>query len=141
MTLPLPCSALGILALGFFGILSAGCGGPHSAKVTGQVTLDDQPLTKGDVSFHPADGKGAVAIGAINAEGKYSLSTGTDAGLAPGSYVATVVATEEIKPTRPNEESIFKPITPNKYGTTANSDLKFDVKAGANDIPLKLKSK
>ena len=82
-----------------------------------------------------------MATGSIDSHGKYVLSTGTDAGLAPGAYIARVVATDEIKPTRPNDESLFKPITPSKYGNTETSDLRFDIKAGANDIPLKLKSK
>lgn len=127
------------LLLGCLALL-AGCGGPNAGKVSGLVTLDDKPLTKGDVSFHPADGKGAVAYGSINAEGRYELGTGTDAGLTPGSYVATVSVTEEIKSPRPNEESSFKQLMPAKY-TTTSSDLKFEVKAGANDIPLKLTSK
>jgi hypothetical protein len=32
------------------------------------------------------------------------------------------------------------PITPAKYGNTATSDLKVEVKAGKNDVPLALQS-
>jgi hypothetical protein len=130
----------GSLVLGFLSI-TAGCGGPHAAKVGGVVTLDGQPLTKGDVAFHPADGKGAVATGSINGQGHYELSTGTDQGLTPGAYLATVLATEEIPPARPGDAPGFRPTTPGKYGMPSTSGLKVDVAAGTNDIPLKLTSK
>jgi hypothetical protein len=123
------------------GAFIAGCGGPNAAKVSGQVTLDDQPLTSGTVTFHPQSGNGAVAYGQIDAQGRYELSTGSDAGLAPGPYVATVLATEEIPATRANEESTFKPTTPARYNNIETSGLKFEVKAGRNDLPLALTSR
>jgi hypothetical protein len=120
---------------------AAGCSG-SAATVTGTVTLDGQPLTKGDVSFHP-DGAGAApAYGQIDSSGRYTLSTGTEAGLAPGNYVAVVVATKD--PPQPYDKTGAEippiPITPGKYGNVATSDLKVQVKPGKNDVPLALDS-
>jgi hypothetical protein len=117
----------------------AGCSG-SAASVSGTVTLDGQPLTKGDVSFHPDGGSGAPAYGQIDAQGRYSLSTGTEAGLAPGAYTAVVVATKDPPQLydKTGAEIPPIPITPGKYGSTTTSDLKVQVKPGKNDIPLAL---
>lgn len=121
---------------------AAGCSGPNAASVTGTVTLDGQPLTTGNVSFYPDGGSGAPAYGQIDANGRYSLSTGTDAGLAPGKYIAVVVATKD--PPQPYDATGSEvppiPITPARYGNVQTSDLRFDVKAGNNDISLALQS-
>lgn len=56
------------LALG----LSAGCsGGEAVGTVTGQVTLDGQPMKKGLIRFVPADGKSS-GVGADVVDGKYT---------------------------------------------------------------------
>jgi hypothetical protein len=121
---------------------AAGCSGPNAASVSGTVTLEGQPLTTGNVSFYPDGGGGAPAYGQIDSSGRYSLSTGSDAGLAPGKYVAVVVATKE--PPQPYDATGAEippiPITPAKYGNTQTSDLRVDVKAGKNSIPLALQS-
>lgn len=124
-------------------VASSGCSGPNAASVSGNVTLDGQPLTTGSVSFHPdGGGGGAPAYGQIDSSGNYSLSTGTDAGLAPGKYVAVVVATKEPPQLydKTGAEIPPIPITPAKYGSTTTSDLRVDVKAGKNEVPLALQS-
>lgn len=119
----------------------ASCGGKNAAKVSGAVTLDGKPLASGSVTFHPADGKGAIAYGQINAQGHYELTTGTEAGLTPGAYVATVVATEPVPPASPADEATFRTVTPERYGNAKTSDFKIDVKAGQNDVPLAMRSR
>lgn len=118
----------------------AGCSGGNAATVSGVVTLDGQPLTTGNVSFYPDGGDQAPAYGQIDAQGRYSLSTGTDEGLAPGKYVAVVVATKDPPQAYDAQGSEIPPIpiTPIKYGNTATSDLKVEVNAGDNEIPLAL---
>ncbi len=120
-------------------LAAVGCGG-SAASVSGLVTMDGQPLTTGNVSFYPAGSEGAPAYGQIDAGGRYALSTGSEAGLAPGEYVAVVVATKEpaqaLDATGAENPPI--PITPTKYGNVATSDLKVQVKAGKNDVPLAL---
>jgi hypothetical protein len=121
---------------------ATGCFGPNAASVSGTVTLDGQPLAGGNVSFHPDGGSGAPAYGQSDANGRYSLSTGSDTGLAPGMYVAVVVATKE--PPQPYDAKGGEippiPITPAKYADVSTSDLRVEVKAGRNDIPLALQS-
>lgn len=65
----------GVIALG------AGCGGttppetvPHvpAAKIVGKVTLDNIPLTVGEVLFQSEDGKSVM--GAIDKDGEYSVN-------------------------------------------------------------------
>ncbi len=129
-------SAFALLVITLF---TLGCA-KHAAQVSGTVTLDGKPLTSGTVTFHPAAGLGAPAYGQIDAQGCYELSTGTGAGLTPGSYVATVVANEAMPTRSPTEEVQFKLLTPEKYGSTELSDLKVEVQPGANDVPLALKS-
>lgn len=120
----------------------AGCSGPNVASVSGTVTLDGQPLTTGMVSFYPDGGNGAPASGSIDSSGNYSLSTGTDVGLALGKYVAIVVATKD--PPQPYDKTGAEippiPITPGKYASTNTSDLHVEVKAGKNTVPLALQS-
>lgn len=120
-------------------VVLSGCS-PNAATVTGTVTLDGQPLKMGDVSFHPASGNGAVAYGKIDGSGKYVVSTGDETGLAPGQYAVTVVATEAIAEPTGNVEVIPKVLTPLKYNTPETTDIKVEVKQGANDIPIELKS-
>ena len=123
-------------------LIAVGCGGPHAASVSGTITLDGQVLPTANVSFHPDGGTGAPAYGQSDASGRYSLSTGTDAGLEPGKYVAVVVATKDPPQAYDAKGSEIPPIpiTPAKYADTATSDLKIEVKAGKNDIPLALQS-
>ncbi len=119
----------------------AGCSGA-AASVSGTVTLDGQPLTTGNVSFYPDGDVGAPAYGQIDAQGRYSLKTGSEAGLAPGGYTVVVLATKD--PPEPYDKTGAEnppiPITPGKYGRVETSDLKVQVKAGGNDIPLALQS-
>jgi hypothetical protein len=130
--------ATGVLAASFLG-----CSGPNAASVSGSVTLDGQPLTTGMVGFYPDGGESAPANGQIDASGNYSLSTGTAVGLAPGKYIAIVVATKD--PPQPYDKTGAEippiPITPAKYGNTNTSDLRVEVKPGKNTIPLALRSK
>ena len=117
-----------------------GCSDSLGAKVSGVVTLDDKPLTTGHVAFVPKAGSGTIGNGQIDGSGNYVIQTGTSAGLAPGAYTATVVATEPIPESGGNVEVVPKLLTPAKYSSDSTSDLHVEVKPGNNDIPLKLKS-
>ena len=72
-------------------ILIVGCSGGGS--VSGTVTLNGQPLTRGTVTFHPT-GSGPAGIGTIGADGRYEVLVGKDKALPAGDYVVTVDATE-----------------------------------------------
>jgi hypothetical protein len=116
--------------------LLAGCGGGKglTAKVSGKVTLDNQPLTKGDVTFSPTTPDGQIAYGTIDSSGNYTLKTGGDTGIKPGEYEVSVRATGE----PPASDKPPPLLTPEKYADPKKSGWKFTVKAGSNtfDLPM-----
>jgi hypothetical protein len=129
--------------LGAIAIVS-GCSG--SGSVSGRVTLNDQPLTSGTVTFHPT-GTGPAGIGTIGPDGRYQVSVGKDKSLPPGDYLVTVEATEAVSSGEwpatkgpPPPPKAPKRITPAKYADRGTTDLKFTVKSGENKIDLVLKS-
>ena len=115
-----------------------GCGGPTEPKrqyadVTGKVTYKTQPVTKGQVLFQPPTG--AVAAGQIKSDGTYSLKG------VIGPNTVTIVDRAEMGQTdvnKPETRQMPKSSIPEIYGTPS-SNLKFDVKAGANKADFDLK--
>ena len=116
-----------------------GCGG-NPATVTGIVTIDGEPLERGKVGFTPLSG-GLKAIGKIESNGNYELSTNRESGLQVGEYLATVISTEpgvmdpDGGPPMPG-----KSLIPKRYGRVRTSDLSFSVKGGSNTIDIALSS-
>jgi len=125
------CCVVGLLLL-------AGCGS-KVATVSGKVTLDGKPLTKGDVAFY-AGGAAALATGSIDSSGNYTLRTGTDRGLTPGNYQVTIVANDIVEPTTEFAPLMPKLITPAKYSSASTSGLTAEVKAGSNTHNFDLQS-
>jgi len=107
----------------------------------GNVTLNNEPLTRGLVTFHPIDG-GAVSYGHIGPNGHYQAQTGSKPGLAPGEYIVTVAANEP--PADDPEDGTLAPpsplLTPAKLARPETSNLRVQVSAGQTtyDIPLKI---
>jgi hypothetical protein len=132
------CMTRNLLIAGLLLFAVAGCGGSQG-RVSGQVTLDGQPLTKGDISFSPV-ADGVVASGQIDSGGNYSLKVGTSAAIPPGSYRVTVVAVEPVAPTPEHPEPLPTLLTPKKYNNPATSELSAEVKAGSNTFNFDLKS-
>jgi hypothetical protein len=123
-------------ALFLLGVLFlVGCGG-NPATVSGKVTLDGQPLTKGDISFYAAGS--ACANGQIDASGNYSLHTGTDEGLQPGTYQVAIVANDILMPTQPYGSPIPKLITPPQYSNVTTSGFTAEVKPGKNTFNFEM---
>lgn len=116
-----------------------GCGGNGLATVSGEVTLDSKPLATGQVVFNPL-GKQPTAIGHIQSNGTYRLSTGRETGVAPGEYIVTVQAREPtLEPTdNTSGPRTGKLLTPEEYGSAQTTPLRFTVEPGSNefDIPL-----
>lgn len=129
---------LGIVAAGLM-LAMVGCGG-NPASVSGVVTLDGQSLDRGKVSFTPVSG-GLKAIGVIQADGSYVLSTNRESGLQIGEYLVTVTALEPSVPD-PNggPPRPGKHITPRHYSNVNKSGLRFSVEKGSNSIDLELSS-
>ena len=136
----------GMLLLGMLCVLIAGCGdGPSAVRVTGQVTLDDQPLANADVSFQPVSGgasKGVPgAFGATDSSGNYSLKTSTKPskdGAVPGEYVVRIT----LKGNEEDDSGLAKSKGPQLPLEAGDGSLTFEVPGeGAEAADFHLKSK
>ncbi|MDX1928798.1 MAG: carboxypeptidase-like regulatory domain-containing protein [Pirellulaceae bacterium] len=141
-----------LVIIGLSLCVQPGCGGPSDqpelGQVTGTVTLDGQPLVGVAVVFQPDNGR--PARGMTDAQGKYELiyirqTKGTKVGpnrveIAPseeGEAEESETPDEEAKSaTKPSKSG--KPKVPARYNV--QSELKEDVKPGANTIDFKLVS-
>ena len=126
----------GAIPAALIALAVAGCGGGLH-PVRGTVTLDDgTPVTKGLVVFERVDGGPPVtARGDIKGDGSYELSTNKPGdGVPPGRY--KVVLNSMDLSDVPDEQKELPYDT--KYLSPRTSDLEFEVKAGPNDIPIRL---
>jgi hypothetical protein len=78
-------------------VLLPGCGtSVKTVPVSGKVTLDNQPLTGGQVTLVPtttpekADAAAVFMVGTIDSSGTYKISTGGKDGAPVGKYKVTV---------------------------------------------------
>jgi hypothetical protein len=123
------------------GGLVSGCSrSSQESQVSGQVLLDGNRIGPGSVVFSPvADGK--PAIGSIESDGSYSVSTSHEVGLGAGKYKVTVSIREvpqNVK--RGDRPPPGKPLIPEKYEDSATSGLEYDIAPGRNTIDIELKS-
>jgi hypothetical protein len=123
-----------------------GCGSGLS-QVSGQVTLDGQPLRGGKdgarvtVQFQPADGAGVTAVGLADENGNYEIATGSQEGIPPGEYLVTCSASEVIRSSNPSAQPAFRQLADPKYANATTSGLKFMVQAGRNEFDIPLESR
>ncbi len=122
----------------------AGCG-DSMASVAGKVTLNGEPLAssesvRGTVYFFPEGGAGTAAVGLLNREGKYSLSTGSRLGVNPGAYAVTISASELIPSKIPGEAPGGRAITPRRYSNPSQSGFRVEVAPGANEFDFALEA-
>jgi hypothetical protein len=71
------------LCLAFALSLLVGCSGDGRRAVTGEVTLDGEPVNGGSIVFLPAGGEGSKGAAEI-IDGKYAIPSAQ--GLQPGNY-------------------------------------------------------
>ncbi len=121
---------------------AAGCGGAYDSSVSGEVSLDGNPVQTGAVAFMPESG-GPTAYAQIDSAGRYDVYTGKEVGLTAGSYGVTVVSRE--RPAMEYSKLGGPPppgrmLTPPWYAVAQFSPLKFQVKPGKNEINLELNS-
>lgn len=123
-------------------VLLAGCGHTNEAYVTGNVTLDGEPLrsepqVRALVVFHPTSG-GVVASGNLDENGEYKIVAGSKNTIVPGSYIVTVSAMRKTPAERIGDPPKANRITPAKYARSHNSPFKAEVVAGTNEFDFDL---
>jgi hypothetical protein len=114
-------------------LLFAGCsGGARTGTVSGNVTVDGQPLADGTISFNPIDGNTPTSGGKIT-NGSYSVEvpTGAQKIIISAQKVTGSRAAYEGDPNSPRI-NITAEILPKKYSEAATTELTLDVKRGSN---------
>jgi len=130
--------------IGLFCMLCVGCGS-DLATVTGTVTLDGQPLAgsdmlRGTVQFSPEDGHGTKAVGYVDGNGHYDLTSGSRVGVLPGNYLVTISANQIIPSKTPGGAPSGRLVTPARYADPKNSGFKAEVGRGRNTFDYALTS-
>jgi hypothetical protein len=111
--------------------------------VEGQITYQGKALTKGSLIFKADAAKGNATKhqphGAIDASGRYKVTTHPRDGAPPGWYKVGVVVTEPSDPKNPY--SVPRSLIPEKFNNAEESGLTLEVRAnapaGAYDLQLK----
>jgi hypothetical protein len=120
---------------------TAGCSrSSQESQVSGSVSLDGKQIGPGIIVFAP-EGSGTPAIGPIDDDGDYSVSTSHEVGLSAGKYKVGVSIREvpaNVK--RGDRLPPGKLLIPEKYEDSATSGLEYDVAPGSNTIDIELKS-
>jgi hypothetical protein len=121
-----------------FTLSFAGCGkqGLTTIPVQGQVTFKGNPLTNAEIAFHPsklyADGPNRIAVGKLDAEGRYKLSTVTHGdGIQPGEYGVVIVPREGGRVIDAGENEPVSQI-PRMYSLISTTPLKATIPADAS---------
>lgn len=119
-----------------------GSGGPEMARVSGKVTYQGKPLTKGTISFISADPNGTNANSVIGPDGSYSLqTTNPNDGAVVGEYRVIV---SDVDPNALNTAAPGEPVKkqeraiPEKYEKPDTSGLTRKVVSGSNTFDIAL---
>lgn len=138
------CKCMRTALLGIACIMFVGCGS-DLATVSGTVTMDGRPLAgsehlRGTVSFLPVGGHGTAAIGYLDENGAYKLSSGSRVGVLPGKYMVSVSATEIIPAKIPGEAPSGRAASPARYADAEKSGFTAEVVRGRNTFDYALLS-
>lgn len=118
----------------------AGCGPRELAPLTGNVTLDGQPLPTAIVTFFSV-ADGSSGYGSVDDDGSYVARTGSQPGLKPGEYRISVVAYQPEVITDRAREKAPKAITPPRYGDPETSGLSYTLPPSGGKFAIELTSK
>jgi hypothetical protein len=119
----------------------AGCNrGPKMVPVTGKVIYNGHPLEFGVVMFQPPSGQ--PAQGKIQPDGTFKLSTyRLNDGVVVGKHKVRVACYESMRPGTvkgPGEQSLGKPLVPEKYTLFDASGLTADVDENHKEFTFEL---
>ena len=119
-----------------------GCSGSDSLVVVkGKVTVDDSPANGALVMFHDDGNPIAVTPSGVVAEdGSFTLSSGLEEGIAPGTYTVTIIWPDPTVETTPQDMmqgliADAPDLLKGEYGAKSTSTLKAEVKASTIEIP------
>jgi hypothetical protein len=117
-----------------------GCSSRTTASVHGKVTLDGLPLDDATISFVPTAGGQRQSAWTTIKNGEYAILDKDGLGTGPFRVEIRALRPTGEKP-NPNEPTMIpsKEIIPARYNS--NSELKTEIKAGANAADFALKSK
>ncbi|WP_417386336.1 carboxypeptidase regulatory-like domain-containing protein [Gimesia sp.] len=122
-------------------LMLTGCGnsGPDLATVTGNITLDGQPVADARVEFSPSEGR--TSVGTTNADGVYELQFSIDRAGAMIGHHSVKITTERAatggeggEPLVPGSKELLPPVYNSKSRLTA------EVSPGENTIDFSLQS-
>jgi hypothetical protein len=125
--------------------LIVGCGEsiefPETFPVSGKVTYKGEPVPKGTITFQPDEGQ--AAVGEIQSDGTYKLSTfGEGDGALPGHHRVFVIANTADPTKIPGSSPGWKPpkdLVPKKYNKLETSGLQANVEKGPTEVDFDLK--
>ena len=124
-------------------LIGCGDGGPQIVPVTGVVTYKDKPIAKINVMFVPSDGKGRIAEGTSDENGRFSLQTVEPGdGAMVGDYKVSFKYVSDIIPDMPGFAGGVKPEPspiPLKYSDENRSGFTATVEASNNEFKFDLK--
>jgi hypothetical protein len=106
---------------------------PRRVRVSGQVLLDDKPLTNGVVVLIPQQGRSAVAT--LDEEGRFTLSCyGKEDGAVLGSYGVEIAMAQV-----PGKDDPPWPV-PSAYTNHRTSGLTAEITRSTRDLVFRLSS-
>jgi len=124
-------------------VCTGGCS--DLASVSGKVAIDDKPLVGGrdqrvTVMFVPESGSGATAAGLVDADGQYTLSTGTKQGIKPGNYLVGITVVEMIRSKGETAPPAGRRLSAPIYADPNRSGFRAEVQSGGNSFDFNLRS-
>jgi hypothetical protein len=129
----LPNVAISVVLAAAVSIVISGCGDgrPARMKVSGAVTIDGAPLTRGSVKFVPEQGR--PSFGDIGPDGRFTLTCydGAD-GALPGKHRVQIDAN---RPISNNKTEIF---TPKRYNDFRMSGVEVEITEPVDDLKIEL---
>ncbi|GAB4136499.1 hypothetical protein JCM17478_10400 [Thermopirellula anaerolimosa] len=102
--------------------------------MSGTVTLDGKPYADASVIFFSPDtGQGGSAN--INPDGTFQLPKPIEV----GQYIVYLAPRLEEDPAAEPKPVSIDSTVPEKYWSESTSDIRCEIKAGANQVPVELK--